>query len=579
MWLVVFIDYSSRKKRVIVNNRDELIDFYNKTKDNFIFIGFNSRNYDTTILKSIILGLNPYEVSQKIIVDGLKPFQISKSFNSIPLLSYDTMVDRGSSLKLLEGMMGDMIKESDVSFDLDRELTEDEIKETIYYCTHDVEETIEVFERTIDDFNAHLGLIKTFNLPLSYFNKTKAQISCEILGGERIHGLSEDELQYEFLDIIELGKYEYIREWFDTHREYHFFNDKGIKKPTKLTTEVYGLETVFGFGGVHGAIKKYNSDTSDNSIIVHSDVASYYPNMMIHHNKLSRCVSEPQRYSDILEKRLTLKRQGKKKEQAPFKIVLNGTFGISKDKYSKLYDPKRANEICINCQLLLVDLLENLEREFGDRIEPIQYNTDGIIMKLKDKSDLDKYKEVCKEWETRTQFELEHDMIDCIYQKDVNNYVFKFSSGKLECKGAYVQENTDLKNDMSILNDAVRNYLMYDVPVEDTINNCDELIKFQHINKIGSTYYKVMWGDKELKEKTIRTFACTKDVPTLYKVKRVINKDGQEVDSVQKVANNSEHVFINNENIKGESCPNYLDKEWYINEAKKRLKGFGCKLN
>lgn len=55
-----------------------------------------------------------------------------------------------------------------------------------------------------------------------------------------------------------------------------------------------------------------------------------------------------------------LEKAGKKKEQAPYKIILNSTYGIFKDKYSSAYDPKRANEVCVNGQLLLIDLIDKL---------------------------------------------------------------------------------------------------------------------------------------------------------------------------------------------------------------------------
>ena len=289
-------------------------------------------------------------------------------------------------------------------------------------------------------------------------------------------------------------------------------------------------------------------------------------------------MKEPKKYSDILEKRLELKRAGKKKEQAPYKIVLNSTYGITIDQYSAMYDPRTGREICIFGQLLMTDLIDKLEKQLGDRCIPIQYNTDGIIMKLLDKNDYDEYLEICNKWSERTRLNLEHDLIKKIYQKDVNNYVFEFTNGKLECKGAYLQLNNCFKNDMSILNDAVRNYLLHETPVEKTINECDELIKFQHINKIGKTYCGVKWGDEDLSERVIRTFASTNEEdPGLFKIKIKRNKDGDLVKAKDKVANNSEHVFIDNENIIDKKCPEYLDKQWYINEAIKRLESFGIK--
>lgn len=575
-WLVVLIDYNTKKKKIIVNDRDELIEFYNKTKDNCIYVGYNSRSYDSTILKGIILGMNPKELSDDLIVNGKKPFQISREFNNIRLYSYDTMITRGESLKQLEGFMGHMIKESDVDFNLNRKLTTKEIEETIYYCTHDVEETIKVFENTKSDFDAHFSLIKEFNLPLEYISKTKAQLSAIILGAERLHGLNDEEMQYEFVNCLDLNKFKYIQEWFDNNRYLTYVNDKGKNTSNILKTEVCGVPTQVAWGGLHGCINKLQMNSDEENIIVHSDVASMYPNIMVKHGLLSRAVKEPSKYEDILNKRLELKRQGKKKEQAPYKIVLNSTFGVTIDEFNNMCDLKRGKEICVNGQLLLIDLIEHLDKALNGDIYFLQYNTDAIIAKI-NKKHLDLYLETCKEWESRCKLELEHDWISTITQKDVNNYVFRFENGKLECKGSYLQFNNPLKNDMSILNDAVREYLINKTPVEKTINECDELIKFQHINKIGKTYYKVLWGDKELKERVIRTFACTKDLPGLFKVKRAINKDGLEVDSIQKVANNSERVFIDNDDVTTKKCPDYLDKEWYINEAIKRLKGFGIK--
>lgn len=577
-WLVVLIDYETRIKKVIVNDRLELARIYYKHKED-IWIGFNSRNYDTTILKGIIMRKDPKELNDKLIKEGLKPFQIDKKLHNMELISYDTMIDRNSSLKQLEGMMGHMIKESDIPFDIDRPLTESEILETIEYCSHDVEETIKVFEETKSDFDAQLSLLEEFNLSYEYLNKTKAKLSAVILGAERSHGL-DDEMDYDFPDTLELGKYEYVKEHFDTKRYLTYENEKGITKKNQLETEVYGLKSVYGFGGFHGAINKHYDDVENGGKIVHSDIASLYPSLMIEYNLLSRAVKEPSKYTDILNKRLELKKAGKKKEQAPLKIVLNSTYGITLDKFSNMFDPKMGRSVCIYGQLLMTDLLDKLENEFGENCVPIQYNTDGIIMKLKNESDYNRYVEICDQWSERTKLKLEHDDIKKIYQKDVNNYVFEFTNGKLECKGAYLQMNNKLKNDMSILTDAVRDYIMKGVPIEKTINECGELIRFQHINKIGKNYFEVLWGDKKLNERVIRTFASTdKNHPGLFKVKAVKNKNGDLVRSVQKVANNSENVFIDNENVENKKCPEYLDKQWYINEAIKRLKSFGINYN
>lgn len=50
---------------------------------------------------------------------------------------------------------------------------------------------------------------------------------------------------------------------------------------------------------------------------------AYYPSLCIEHKLLSRTSKTPEKFEDIYRKRLALKAEGKKKEQAPYKIVLD----------------------------------------------------------------------------------------------------------------------------------------------------------------------------------------------------------------------------------------------------------------
>ena len=50
-----------------------------------------------------------------------------------------------------------------------------------------------------------------------------------------------------------------------------------------------------------------------------------------------------------------------------------------------------ANNICINGQLLLIDLIEQIEKRFGDTCQLIQANTDGNLVKLESPELYDKY--------------------------------------------------------------------------------------------------------------------------------------------------------------------------------------------
>ena len=96
----------------------------------------------------------------------------------------------------LEAFLGANIKESDVDFNIDRKLTQEEIEETIIYCRNDVEQTINVFLHKVDDFNAMHDIVKAFKLPLTCLGDSEAQITAKVLGCERREYTDEFDYYY-----------------------------------------------------------------------------------------------------------------------------------------------------------------------------------------------------------------------------------------------------------------------------------------------------------------------------------------------------------------------------------------------
>lgn len=553
-WLVVFANTETKMFSTIANDRAGLTAFYNTHSDD-IFVGYNIRKYDQFIFKGILAGLNPKEINDHIIVKGLSGYTYSSLMNNFPLIFYDAMV-KPISLKTLEGFMGINIKETDVDFKLDRKLTAKELKLTEEYCRADVEALMEVFLMQKQEFESHLSLIHTFKLPLISMGKTKAQLSAEILGCERLDNPEKDEWDISIIDTLKIKKYQYVIDWF--------LNNKDYSK--KLETMVAGVPHVFAWGGLHGAKEKYHGT----GLILHVDVNSFYPAIMIEYGLLSRSVKNPEKYREIRDKRLIYKRS-KNPLQQPYKIVLNSTFGICKDKYSKAYDPRRATEICVNGQLLLLDLIEHLEAVEG--FELIQSNTDGLIIKIPDTDKaFDDVDDICYEWERRTRMGLGVDYIQEIWQKDVNNYVFRDDDGKLERKGAYVKENNPLDNDLPIINTALVRFFTEGVPVAKTINDCTELVQFQKLFKVTSKYICAFHNAEKVDGKSFRVFASTHYCDTaLFKMK--LKPSGV---VPEKFANCPEHCFIHNESLEGVSIDDVpLDKDWYIKLAEKRLQDYG----
>ena len=577
---VTFINYEDRNKEVvIVNDRAKLIEFYNAHKDD-IFISYNGRQYDTGIFKGILDGMNVGYVNDKLIKEGKKPFQVVKNAKKYPLNDYDTIL-KDKSLKQLEAFMGDDIRETEVDFNIDRPLTEEEIKQTLYYNHHDVVEVLKVLDYCWDDFEGQLDIIELYGLDMSYFTKTKVQlaVSPKILNAVDQHTL-DDEFDIRLPETIKLSdKYKFIPEWYMNPKNWRYkehLRSEDNQHNNQLCCTVAGIPHVFAWGGCHGADDK---ESVFEGIILHADVASMYPTTDIEYGLLSRKFKNPDDFKQMRDFRLKLKSEKNPKNKA-LKPMINGVYGAGKDRNNPSYDPLMANLTCIFGQMFILDLIDKLE----PYCRLLQTNTDGIFVLCENEEMKNKVIEITNQVGERLKMEFEIDEYTKLIQKDVNNYIAVKKNGELECKGAMVKFNKPIDNDLPILNDAVRNYLAYDIPVEQTINECEEYIKFQKVIKLSAKYKEIWYGNgvsgkdnkitsingELLKGKVHRVFASKRQSDgSIYKLK--IEKG---IKSYEQFANTPTHLFIDNEDVHDKSIPEYLDKEYYINEAKKRIDMF-----
>ena len=559
-WMVVVINPVAHDERVIINDADALTALYEEHKRE-IWVGYNNLHYDQFIFKGILCGFDPKAINDFIIAEGHKGWQYSSLLRKLYMVNYDVFhprTDRG--LKTHEAYLGNDICETTVPFDIDRKLTEAEIAETVKYCRHDVEQTIEVFMQRKSEFDARMDLLKMFNLPLVYLGKTDAQLTAIILGAERPARPRDDEFDIVPLPCLDLGPYDFIRSWYldPVNQDYS----------ATLDFDIAGCPHKCAWGGLHGAITQYAGE----GYFINVDVESYYPAEMIAHELLSRNVQDPSKFKGIRDHRIELK-HAKDPRQKALKLVVNGTYGASKDKFNALYDPRQANMVCVNGQLMLIDLIHKLVRDVGAEI--IQSNTDGVLIRMPDDFDggpdvfYDRVDDVAYEWEHRTGMGLEFDEFTRVYQKDVNNYVLVAADGSMKTKGAYVKKLGPLDYDLAVVNKALVEYMVHGVPVEDTIAADNDLIDYQRVVKVSGKYKYGVHGHERLTDKCFRVFASTRESDGM--IGRI--KAGKA--KPEKFGNTSEHSFIDNGDVHGKKCPSYLDKSWYIQLAKTRLAQFG----
>lgn len=544
--------------------------------ENGIYCGFNTKHYDSHIAKAIAADFSPEEVKavNDWIIAGKQGWEcplldgIFYRFNNVDIMDDMQM---GLSLKAIEGHLGMNIEETEVDFNLDRPLTQEEVAKVIKYNCADLDATEKVTEIREDYLNnkIYLGGMKGIS-PTKSLAMTNAKLCAAYLDARRTVEY-DDEREYKYPENL---RREYIpKEVFD------FFDrlyDKSIPDDelfkSKLNILVGDCPVTLGFGGIHGAIPFHQEEEKDGRLIRNYDVASYYPHLMVHYGYTSRNIPDPKIYANMLKERMKAKKSGDTATANALKLVANTTYGAMLNKYNDLYDALMGRSVCITGQLFLLEMSQHLIRECST-LRIVQLNTDGIMVSF-DEHEYEKVLAITKEWEHRTRFELEEDKIKRIVQKDVNNYVEIPYEGKPKIKGGYLVRGIapagafNINNNMTIVAKAIVEYFVNGVPVEETINNSSDIFEFQIIAKAGAKYkeaYHLVDGEKIPVQKVNRIYATNDErYGKIYKVKA-------ENDSTAKIESLPEHCIIDNDN---KLTIDKVDRQFYIDLAHKRINDY-----
>lgn len=327
------------------------------------------------------------------------------------------------------------------------------------------------------------------------------------------------------------------------------------------------------------------------------DVTSLYPSEIEIFGYSSRSQKNKDSYIDLLHMRKKAK-HGLLEEsflkqfdltnddlKSGLKLPLNAYSGALRAKFNKLYDNLQGFSICTTGQLLLLQLMHDLDKI--PTLEFVSANTDAVAYTIEEE-----YQPLAQkaldEWQEVTGLELEEDNVVKIIMRDVNNYVEIVQTGENDYSVNYkggtftgkhifkwdknnrifrYSFNDDVKgNSMTIVSEAVLKYLLFGKSIEETINNCEDIFRFQIITHLGHTYQKMVQesenGDVEL-QRNNRVYAGLKPSGTLVKVKSDGRRDS--------LANCPDNPIIDNAN---ECSMKDINKNWYIRVAKQRVEDF-----
>lgn len=203
----------------------------------------------------------------------------------------------------------------------------------------------------------------------------------------------------------------------------------------------------------------------------------------------------------------------------------------------------------------------------------INANTDGVLFYVRKIYD-DKLTELVHEWENVVGFTMEDDNMQMFFQRDVNNYIEVTSNPKkpykLKGKWSNQAEETLANLNAPITHEAILNYYTKGISIEETINSCDNIIKFCFTAKTGRSYDKTYYyynNEPRLTNKINRVVATTNEkCGTIKKYK-------SEEDRYDKIAEIPEHCALMNDDL---VMIDSLDRQWYIDFAKNKLEELTC---
>ena len=598
-WLCVFGDLPDeitkdvKESFVIINSdmpnaRDLII---RMLRDDVVNVGYNIKGYDLIIANGIYQGFNPQQIKiiNDIIINPGCAWSTKEHIRMAPfakkrlsgVVYQDLLDDNDGSLKEKEAILGLNIMESSVDFNKE-DLTEEDKEQMTYYCKHDVFACMYFYDKVMKGYVKNkLAIGKKFGIPeKECYMCTNAKLVSKALGARRVSFDDAEKIEIELPDKIKQYCYDNLPSKI---------LDK-IRTDTKsFEVKLFDNTVSFGNGGIHSVLcNNLYVESDEEWTLMNVDASSYYPSMLIQFQCLSRTVKNPKVFEDIFNERIFLKHKKDKTQeeedaQLANKLVLNTTYGASGNKYLDLYDPYMCTRCCRLGQIFLAALANKLNNNVPG-LKVIQTNTDGILVYCRRK-DIPKVQSLQDEWSRVSGINMEADMVDKIWQRDVNNYLLIKEDGKIKRKGLWLMDTWEKPGYFLISpltafvsQKAVIAYLAKGEDIVKNIVNNKNLLDFAMTCKKGPSYRGVV---QRLSDGTeIDLFKCNrvyaskdKSLGQIYKYKMYKGNI-----SYAKMPSIPEHCRLLNDDLENydfndvrkdldymfyiERCADLLDIEW-----------------
>jgi len=480
-------------------------------------ISFNGNGFDLPIIVAALKGYSVLQIKKladKIIKSNRPSWLICKDLGlSIPRnwdhIDLIEVAPGQSSLKIYGGRLH-APKLQDLPIEPNASIAPEQRKLMRDYCVNDLDTTALLYSKLEKQVALRESMSKQYGVDLR--SKSDAQIAETVIKSElqkmtgEYYGKTElgsnTKFRYRNPEIIGFET-EQLKSIFDKVLTLDFTlgANGSVKMPQELADakiKIGNSEYNMGIGGLHSCEKSQYIYADKEHVLLDVDVASYYPSIILQQQLAPKSLGQPflEVYQSIVTRRLQAKREGDKVTADTLKICVNGSFGKLGSKWSALYAPDLLIQTTITGQLALLMLIEKLELE---GISVVSANTDGVVIHAH-KDRLDDLRNIAFDWMLETSYELEETHYRCIASRDVNTYVAVTTDGEAKRKGAFANGGLAKNPDCSIAFDAVAAFLANGTPVEQTINDCDDITKFVLVRRVtGGAEWKGQYLGKAVR--------------------------------------------------------------------------------
>jgi hypothetical protein len=600
-WMVGFLglDPTGRLKPYAVETTAALAKALKKfAREGKTLCGYNSEKFDVPVIRVILTGVDPFRAAQSLIKDEGLPQGLAK-LPEFPCDHVDLSgrLRRGKypeSLKVIAGRIG-MPRLRELPFEPGSLLTDEQWAEVGPYNRNDLDTTWAVMGHLAPELDVLAALTEEYgpdlrSLPSSQVvERVFLDAYREANGGAApVRWVPGGEVWYRPVEGVMRPRTPEAAAWYDlvTSRPIPMLLDaRGRPKPRvpRATFRIGSPELSLAGGGLHSLDKPHVHYADDSGRIVYLDVASYYPSLIATRSIAPESYGEfgGDLYRSMLEERLRLKSLAKAAEGAErevltrkadgLKLMLNSFFGKLGDPGSTLYDPSACMAVTISGQLMLIDLVERLE---GTGLPVLSVNTDGLFVRVP--SDSEDWRGVLDGWQRDTRLTLEVEALDRLAILATNRYAYVTSAGKVKRAGDGIREGLDARHsaEMMVLNDALANALLFDVPPERTIFARRDLVSFCGVACRTPAMLRMELVEGE-------TRSPLPAVTRWYRARKVEDREARRIEGtlldkkrgveVARKVEHCDHVAICQDMPDSGELPPDLDRAWYLGEARKEV--------